>query len=96
MRSIPKNSSKEKPASIASDEVVIAIDKLKKAFGYQQVLKNVSFTLHKGENLVVLGKSGSGKSVLIKCIVGLLTADSGSIKVFNQKVESLNTKDHDF
>src|SRR5256885_11940594 len=48
-------------------------------FGKQEVLKNVSLKLFKGENLVVLGKSGSGKSVLIKCIVGLLTHDEGKI-----------------
>ena len=55
-----------------SKEQVIEINNLKISFGKQAVLKDVSLQLFNGENLVVLGKSGSGKSVLIKCIVGLL------------------------
>jgi phospholipid/cholesterol/gamma-HCH transport system ATP-binding protein len=54
------------------DEPVIEIYNLKKSFGSQAVLTDVSLKLFNGENLVVLGKSGSGKSVLVKCIVGLL------------------------
>lgn len=69
---------------------VIEINGLKKSFGNLEVLKNVSLKLLNGENLVVLGKSGTGKSVLIKCIVGLLTADSGTIKVFEKNVPELN------
>jgi phospholipid/cholesterol/gamma-HCH transport system ATP-binding protein len=53
-------------------EHVIEIDNLGKGFGNDLVLKNLSLKLYNGENLVVLGKSGSGKSVLIKCIVRLL------------------------
>ena len=56
-------------------EKVIEINNLRKEFGSQEVLKNVSLQLFKGENLVVLGKSGSGKSVLIKCIVRLLNPE---------------------
>jgi phospholipid/cholesterol/gamma-HCH transport system ATP-binding protein len=74
-------------------EPVIEIDNLKKSFSSLEVLKNVSLKLFNGENLVVLGKSGSGKSVLIKCIVGLLNADSGTIKVFEKNVNALNTND---
>jgi phospholipid/cholesterol/gamma-HCH transport system ATP-binding protein len=74
-------------------EEVIGISKLRKSFGSQNVLTNVSLKLYKGENLVILGKSGSGKSVLIKCIVGLLTSDEGTINVFNQDVKSLNRKE---
>jgi phospholipid/cholesterol/gamma-HCH transport system ATP-binding protein len=74
-------------------EAVISISKLRKSFGSQNVLTNVSLELFKGENLVILGKSGSGKSVLIKCIVGLLTSDEGKISVFNQDVKSLDRKD---
>jgi phospholipid/cholesterol/gamma-HCH transport system ATP-binding protein len=72
------------------NEPVIEIHNLKKSFGQQEVLKNVSLRLMNGENLVVLGKSGSGKSVLIKCIVGLLNSDGGSIRVFDQDVNTLN------
>lgn len=74
------------------DKAVIKIRNLKKAFGEQQVLKNMSLDLNKGENLIVLGKSGSGKSVLIKCIVQLLTADSGSINVMGEEVGNLKAK----
>jgi len=73
-----------------TDESVIGINNLKKSFGKQEVLKNVSLRLFKGENLVVLGKSGSGKSVLIKCIVRLLEPDSGTINVFGEDVSALN------
>src|SRR4051812_16169137 len=71
-------------------EPVIEITNLKKAFGRQNVLKGVSLNLRRGENLVVLGKSGTGKSVLIKCIVGLLKPDSGTINVFGEDVTKLD------
>ena len=82
---------KEKPP----DEPVIEIANLKKSFGSLTVLKDVSLKLFKEENLVVLGKSGTGKSVLIKCIVRLLSADSGSIKVFESNVPELTKKELD-
>jgi phospholipid/cholesterol/gamma-HCH transport system ATP-binding protein len=69
---------------------VIEITNLKKSFGAQPVLTDLSLKLFKGENLVVLGKSGSGKSVLIKCIVGLLRSDGGTISVFDKNVNELN------
>jgi len=72
-------------------EKVIEIHNLKKGFGVQEVLKNVSLQLFNGENLVVLGKSGSGKSVLIKCIVRLLNPDDGTINVFGENVSLLNS-----
>ncbi len=69
---------------------VIEIANLKKSFGTQQVLKNVSLKLINGENLVVLGKSGSGKSVLIKCIVRLLIPDGGTIHLLGENISTLN------
>src|ERR1035437_9221191 len=69
---------------------VIEVKNLRKSFGNQEVLKDVSLQLLDGENLVVLGKSGSGKSVLIKCIVRLLIPDAGTIKVFGEDVSKLN------
>jgi phospholipid/cholesterol/gamma-HCH transport system ATP-binding protein len=78
-----------------SKEAVSEIDNLCKSFGDQVVLKNLSFKLYDGENLVVLGKSGSGKSVLIKCIVGLLRSDSGSILVFDQNVPTMKRNELD-
>ena len=74
-------------------EPVIEIVSLKKSFGSQVVLKNISLTLNNGENLVVLGKSGSGKSVLIKCIVRLLHSDEGIINVFGQNVSTINANE---
>lgn len=76
-------------------EVVIEIKNLQKSFGKQSVLTDASLSLYKGENLVVLGKSGTGKSVLIKCIVGLLPTDSGSINVFGKEVTALSSKELD-
>lgn len=69
---------------------VIEVNNLRKGFGTEDVLMNVSLKLYNGENLVVLGKSGSGKSVLIKCIVRLLDPDEGTIKVFGEDVSALN------
>jgi len=70
---------------------VIEITKLRKSFGSQEVLKDVSLKLLNGENLVVLGKSGSGKSVLIKCIVRLLNPDGGTIQVLGENISTLNS-----
>ena len=62
-------------------EIKIKIRDLHKCFGKKQVLNGVDLDLYKGESLVVIGGSGTGKSVLIKCIQGLLTPDSGSIEI---------------
>lgn len=75
-----------------SDKQVIEINNLRKGFGQQTVLKNVSLQLFNGENLVVLGKSGSGKSVLIQCIIRLLDTDGGTINVLGENVSALNSK----
>lgn len=80
-------------AKTKSDKQVIEINSLRKGFGEQEVLKNVSLKLFTGENLVVLGKSGSGKSVLIKCIVRLLNPDSGTINVLGEDVSTLDRND---
>ncbi|QIA09326.1 ABC transporter ATP-binding protein [Draconibacterium halophilum] len=71
-------------------ENVIEIRNLKKAFGATPVLKGIDLDLHNGENIAILGQSGTGKSVLIKCIVGLITADSGTIKVIEKDLLDLN------
>ncbi len=72
-------------------EDVILIQDVNKSFDTTEVLKGLTLALKKGENLVVLGKSGTGKSVLIKCIVRLLKSDSGSIKVLGEEVTEMNT-----
>lgn len=76
-------------------EIVLEIKNLNKSFGTNHVLRNFSLTLYKGESLAVLGKSGSGKSVLIKCIIGLIEPDAGSIVVFNQDLKGLNQDEMD-
>ncbi len=76
--------------SSSTNELVVEIRGLKKAFNGYEVLKNINLDLNRGENLVVLGKSGQGKSVTIKCIVGLLKKDDGSVKVFNEEVSDLH------
>ncbi|MBL7892706.1 MAG: ATP-binding cassette domain-containing protein [Bacteroidia bacterium] len=71
-------------------ETVIHIEKLKKKFGENKVLCGFDFDLFKGENAVVLGRSGSGKSVLIKCIIGLIKPDEGSIHVMGKNITGMN------
>jgi phospholipid/cholesterol/gamma-HCH transport system ATP-binding protein len=68
---------------------VIEIEHLSKSFGENKVLRDFDMKLYSGENLAILGKSGSGKSVLIKCIIGLLKPEEGSIKVFGENVPTL-------
>lgn len=75
------------------EEKVVEIRGLMKSFGDLDVLKGVDLDLFKGENLVVLGKSGSGKSVLIKIMVGLLKQDQGSLTVLGKDVANLGTKE---
>jgi phospholipid/cholesterol/gamma-HCH transport system ATP-binding protein len=81
-----------KPESTKTPRLVIEIDNLSKSFANLEVLKNLSLKLYDGENLVVLGKSGSGKSVLIKCIVRLLNPDQGTIMVLGENVSELKSK----
>src|SRR5829696_1289387 len=75
------------------EEGVVIIRDLFKAFGDNEVLRGVDLDLYHGENLVVLGKSGTGKSVLIKIISGLLKPDSGLVKVLGREVPLLNEKE---
>ncbi|TLM97186.1 ATP-binding cassette domain-containing protein [Hymenobacter jeollabukensis] len=75
---------------MATPETVLAVEHVVKSFGDNHVLQDFSLALHRGENVVVLGKSGSGKSVLIKCVIGLLVPDAGSITVLGQDVTQLD------
>lgn len=75
---------------VKKGEEVISVRNLYKSFGENKVLIDFNLTLYSGENVVVLGKSGSGKSVLIKCIIGLLRPDEGSIEVLGENVLDLN------
>lgn len=71
------------------NEIVLEVNNVCKSFGSTVVLNQFNLNLRKGENLIVLGKSGSGKSVLIKCIIGLMKPEQGSIKIFSQDVLSM-------
>ena len=77
--------------ALKKNALIIEIKDLHKAFGDNEVLKGVNLSVNKGENLVVLGKSGSGKSIAIKCIVGLVIADKGEIKVFDTDITKIDT-----
>ncbi|SHI86414.1 ABC transporter ATP-binding protein [Algibacter luteus] len=72
---------------------ILEIKDLRKSFGNNHVLNGFNLQLFEGENLVIMGKSGSGKSVMIKCLVGLMQADSGSIKVMGNDINTLNEHD---
>ena len=78
-----------------SKNVIITIKDLHKQFGSNVVLNGFDLELFEGENLVVMGKSGSGKSVMIKCVIGLEQPDSGSILVMNQEINKLEQEDLD-
>ncbi|MBJ6367488.1 ATP-binding cassette domain-containing protein [Snuella sp. CAU 1569] len=74
---------------------MLEIKNIKKAFGNKHVLNGFNLELYEGENVVIMGKSGSGKSVMIKCLVGLMQPDSGSIKIMDKDIATLNQKDLD-
>lgn len=84
---------KLKKHTINKDEPVITITDLYKSFDELDVLKGINFNLYKGENVAVLGKSGSGKSVLIKIISGLLKPDRGNVNVLGQLVDKISRKE---
>ncbi|WP_133780678.1 ABC transporter ATP-binding protein [Pedobacter nutrimenti] len=83
----------QKPSTNFEQEKVIEIRGLNKSFGNFHVLKGVDLDLYRRENLVVLGKSGTGKSVLIKIIIGLLTPDAGRVSVLNNIVDEISYKE---
>jgi phospholipid/cholesterol/gamma-HCH transport system ATP-binding protein len=74
-------------------EVVISIKDLKKSFGSLSVLRGIDLEVRKGENVAVLGRSGTGKSVLIKIISGLLKPDSGTVSVLGEEVDKISAKE---
>ena len=85
--------SQEKP--VQKKEVVLRVSNLKKSFGSNHVLNGFNLDLHKGESVVVIGKSGSGKSVLIKCIIGLMKPDAGEVFVLGRDVPNLTNEELD-
>jgi phospholipid/cholesterol/gamma-HCH transport system ATP-binding protein len=74
---------------------MIRIRNLHKRFGKNHVLRGFNLTLYQGENLVIMGKSGSGKSVMIKCLVGLIDPDEGLVEVLGRDIASLSAQELD-
>ncbi|MBK7631183.1 MAG: ATP-binding cassette domain-containing protein [Ignavibacteriales bacterium] len=74
------------------NDVVIKMQHLKKSFGNNHVLRDINLVINKGENLAILGQSGTGKSVLIKCIVGLIQIDDGELFIFGQNIAELKNR----
>jgi phospholipid/cholesterol/gamma-HCH transport system ATP-binding protein len=77
----------------ANIKPIVEIKNLNKSFGNNHVLQNFHLILNEGENLVVMGKSGSGKSVMIKCLIGLEQPDSGSIVIMDKNMEAISSED---
>ncbi len=75
---------------------VLELKDIKKSFGNNEVLKGFSLKLYEGESLVIMGKSGSGKSVMVKCIVGLIQPDSGSITIRDKDIITMGQTELDF
>jgi len=88
-----KHSIKTEKIITPNGELVVEMEHLKKSFDNKNILLDINLVLNKGENLVILGKSGTGKSVLIKCIVGLVELDEGTLKLFGQDIAELKGKE---
>lgn len=87
---------RKKPLTYSlKQQPIMSISHLYKSFGNNHVLIDFSLELNKGESVVVLGKSGSGKSVLIKCIIGLLQPDKGSIEMFGKNIPDIKNDELD-
>jgi phospholipid/cholesterol/gamma-HCH transport system ATP-binding protein len=85
--------SKTKTDYKQNGNVVIKMEHLKKSFGNNHVLRDINLVINKGENLAILGQSGTGKSVLIKCIVGLVEIDDGKLLIYGKNISELKDKE---
>lgn len=88
MNELP-NTSEHEPAHDDPIPIVVKMVHLRKSFENNHVLRDINLVINKGENLVILGKSGTGKSVLIKCIVGLIDCDYGTLSIFGEDISRL-------
>ncbi|MBP6672755.1 MAG: ATP-binding cassette domain-containing protein [Bacteroidetes bacterium] len=79
-------------SDLAPADVVVEMHHIHKAFDGHVVLKDINLSLRKGENLVIIGKSGTGKSVLIKCIIGLIDSDEGTLTILGEDISTLKEK----
>jgi phospholipid/cholesterol/gamma-HCH transport system ATP-binding protein len=90
-----KDAAKNTDASSSNEPAKLLLKNVKKSFGNNHVLQGVDLQINKGKSLVVIGGSGTGKSVLLKCILGLLTPDEGSILIDDQETVGLDHKGRD-
>jgi phospholipid/cholesterol/gamma-HCH transport system ATP-binding protein len=81
------------PTQTEPETPVVEMVHLRKSFENNHVLRDMNLVIKKGENLVILGKSGTGKSVLIKCIVGLVDCDHGTLKIFGENIASVTAEE---
>src|SRR6185503_17546165 len=72
---------------------MIEVRDLKKSFGSQKVLDGISFKIEEGDSLVIIGRSGCGKSVLLKHLIGLIKPDSGEVIIDNQSITGMDERD---
>jgi len=84
---------KTKTDNKQNSNVVIKMEHLKKSFGNNHVLRDINLVINKGENLAILGQSGTGKSVLIKCIVGLVEIDDGKLLIYGKNISELKERE---
>ncbi len=84
---------KSEDNNIPQQEIVIDLENVYKSFGNNHVLQGITLQVARKENVVVLGRSGTGKSVLIKIISGLLKPDRGTVIVLDKEVDKLNDKE---
>src|ERR1700722_6516239 len=89
MDTIDQTATREAESEKDGSAPAVAVEDLHKSFGSQKVLNGVSLTVNRGETLAVLGRSGTGKSVLLRLIIGLEKPDSGSVRIHNQEITGL-------
>lgn len=95
MKTVEEKTNTASAVKLNKGQPVLEIRNLHKSFGGSVVLNGFNLTLYEGENLVVVGKSGSGKTVMIKCIVGLVSIDKGTVKVFGKDITGLGQDEMD-
>jgi phospholipid/cholesterol/gamma-HCH transport system ATP-binding protein len=74
----------------SNNDKILILSHISKTFGSNTVLKDINLGINKGETVTILGKSGTGKSVILKCIIGLLYPDSGTVDVFGENISELS------
>src|SRR5579872_5134802 len=89
MHTINRVATKEDEVQEDGNGTVVAVEDLHKAFGSQPVLNGISLAVRRGETLAVLGRSGTGKSVLLRLVIGLETPDSGSVRIHGQDIAGM-------